>query len=671
MITITLKDGSKREYDQSLTILDIATDISPQLAKKATGGLVNGELKDLRTLITEDIFLSILTFDDELGKLPYRHTVSHILAQAVSRLFPSTKLAIGPAIEDGFYYDFDKESGSFTKEELIEIEKEMQKIIKEALPIEIFELSRPEAIALMEKNDQPYKVELINDLPEDEVLTFYKQGEFVDLCAGPHVLNTKDIKAIKLYSDKGSSGAYWRGSEKNKMLSRVYGTAFNKLADLTEYLKNKEEAEARDHNKLGRELKYFTTVGRIGQGLPLFMPKGAKVLQLLQRFVEDEEEKRGYQITKTPFMAKKDLYKMSGHWQKYRDGMFFVTNAVEELDAPEGKDPDVLVREEDIMALRPMTCPFQFHVYNAEPHSYRDLPVRLAETSNLFRNESSGEMHGIIRNRQFVISEGHIICREDQVKAEFNDALALVKFMMATLGIQDDVTYTISTHDPANTKKFLDNPALWAKSEALLREIMDEDGLVYTEDKGGAAFYGPKLDVDFRNVFGKKDTIITIQLDFLLADVFDMTYTDEQGAKARPVIIHRTSIGCYERTLAMLIEKYAGAMPTWLSPTQVAVLPLSDKYAAYANQVADELKSRGVRVFTDHRSEKIGYKIREARLERTPYIAIVGEEEEKFSSVSLRSREKGEEGAMSLEVFVDRVLEDITTKSLGAVTPQS
>ena len=669
-INITLKDGSIRSFDQPQTILEIATSLSSQLAKKVTGGLVNGELKDLRTSIDQDAHLSLLTFDDELGKLPYRHTVSHILAQAVTRLHPGTKLAIGPAIEDGFYYDFDKADGAFSKDELIAIEKEMQNIIKEAHPIEVFELSRPEALKLMADKGEDYKVELINDLPEDEALTFYQQGEFVDLCAGPHVLNTKDIKAIKLYVDKGSSGAYWRGSEKNKMLSRIYGTAFNKASDLTAFLKMKEEAEARDHNKLGRELRYFTTVGTIGQGLPLFMPKGAKVLQLLQRFVEDTEEARGYQLTKTPFMAKKDLYKMSGHWQKYRDGMFYVSNAVEELEAEADKDPDVLVREADIMALRPMTCPFQFQIYNAMQHSYRDLPIRLAETSTLFRNESSGEMHGIIRNRQFVISEGHIICREDQVKQEFNDALDLVNYMMDTLGIREDVTYTLSTHDPENTSKFLDNPAMWAKSEALLTEIMNEAGLTYTEDKGGAAFYGPKLDVDFKNVYGKKDTIITIQLDFLLADVFDMTYIDPEGNKARPVIIHRTSIGCYERTLAMLLEKYAGAMPTWLAPTQVSVLPLSEKYADYADKVSAQLKAHGIRVFTDHRAEKLGYKIREARLERSPYIAIVGEEEEKFSTVSMRSRANGDEGAISLEAFVDRVVQDITTRSLGAVTPQ-
>ena len=671
MITITLKDGSTREFDGPISIYDIATSISPQLAKKATAGLVNDELTDLRTIISENIHLSILTFDDEMGKLPYRHTVSHILAQAVKRLHPSTKLAIGPAIEDGFYYDFDKESGSFSKEELLEIEKEMQKIIKEALPIEKFELSRAEALKLMTEQNEIYKVELINDLPEDAVLTFYKQGEFTDLCAGPHVMNTKEIKAIKLYSEKGSSGAYWKGSEKNKMLSRVYGTAFNKASDLTDYLAAKEEAEARDHNKLGRELKYFTSVGMIGQGLPLFMPKGAKVLQLLQRFVEDEEEKRGYSLTKTPFMAKKDLYKMSGHWQKYRDGMFYVSNAVEELETKEDKDPDVLVREEDIMALRPMTCPFQFMIYNADAHSYRDLPIRYGETSTLFRNESSGEMHGIIRNRQFVISEGHIICREDQVKDEFNAALDLVNFIMNTLGIDGDVSYTLSTYDPNNTTKFLDNPAMWEKSQTLLAEIMDEAGLTYTEDMGGDAFYGPKLDVDFKNVFGKKDTIITIQLDFLLSDVFDMSYTDSEGNKTRPVIIHRTSIGCYERTLAMLIEKYAGAMPTWLAPTQVSVLPLSEKYADYADKVTNALKARGIRVFTDHRAEKLGYKIREARLERSPYIAIIGEEEEKFSTVSLRSREFGEEGSISLEAFVDRVIEDITTRSLGAVKPQN
>ena len=673
MITVTLKDGSKREYESGTTILAIAKSISQGLGKAAVAAHVNGKTADLTMPVESDIDLDILTFDTEYnekeksdafpGKQVFWHTSAHIMAQAIKRLYPNAKLTIGPPIDEGFYYDFDFET-PFSVEDLSAIEKEMQKIVKENLPLRKFVLPRDEAIKFVTDRGEPYKIELINSLPDDEEISFYEQGEFVDLCIGKHLPSTGLVKSFKLMS---VAGAYWRGDSNNKMLTRIYGISFPKKATLDEYLTQIEEAKKRDHNKVGRELKYFTSVDVIGQGLPLFMPKGAKVLQLLQRFVEDEEEARGYQITKTPLMAKKDLYKMSGHWQKYRDGMFYVSNAVEELETSKNdQDPDIIVREHDIMALRPMTCPFQFNVYNAEQHSYRDLPIRLAETSTLFRNESSGEMHGMLRMRQFTISEGHIICREDQVKEEFYAAFDLARFMMKTIGIENDVTYTLSTWDPTNTKKFFDAPDVWANSQKLLREIMEETKLIYTEDVGGAAFYGPKLDIDYKNVHGKKDTIITIQLDFLLPNVYDMTYVDKDGNKQRPVIIHRTSIGCYERTLAYMIERYAGAMPTWLAPTQVAVLPLSDKYQQYAENIANQLKKEGIRTKLDDRSEKVGYKIREARLERTPYILVAGEEEEKANSISVRSRELGEEGMMPIDVLVTKVLKDIQTKSLGA-----
>ena len=652
MITITLKDGVQKQFDTDVTIVDIAKSISEGLARVAVAGTVDGKVSDLRTVVDRDANINILTFDSDEGKRVFRHTASHILAQAVKRLHKGAKLAIGPAIEDGFYYDIDNDI-AFTSEQLVEIEKEMKKIVKEALDIEVFTLPRTAAIKLMEEHNEPYKVELIQELPDGEVVSFYRQGEFVDLCAGPHLMNTKYVKALKIFSEAGSSGAYWRGDEKNKMLGRIYGTAFIKNADLEAHIKQKEEAKKRDHNKLGRELKFFTTSDVIGQGLPLLMPKGSKVIQLLQRFVEDEEERRGYLLTKTPLMGKSDLYKVSGHWQHYRDGMFIIGD--------EEKDSEVL-------ALRPMTCPFQFGVYLAEQHSYRDLPLRYGETSTLFRNESSGEMHGLIRVRQFTISEGHIVCREDQVVNEFKEVLNLVNYMMQTLGIDKDVTYTLSKWDPNNKDKYVGEEALWETSQVLLREILEDTGLNFTEDEGGAAFYGPKLDIDFRNVHGKKDTIITIQLDFSLAKMFGMTYVDKDKEKKTPVCIHRTSVGCYERTLAMLIEKYAGAMPTWLSLTQVALLPISDKYADYAQSVVDKLKSNGVRVHADFRSEKLGYKIRAARLERTPYILIVGEQEAKDGTVSVRSRAKGEEGNFAVGDIIKRIREDIDTKSLESVS---
>ena len=650
MIKITLKDGIVKEYENGINILEIARDISEGLARNTVAALLNGKVVDIRDQVNEDAQLSLLTFDNEEGKKVFRHTASHILAQAVKRLHPDAKLAIGPSTDEGFYYDFDVEK-PFTAEEVTAIEKEMKKIVKENFHIERFELPRQEAILLMQEKNEPYKVQLINDLPEDAIISFYKQGEFVDLCAGAHVASTKLIKALKLTSETGSSGAYWRGSEKNKMLSRIYGTAFTKSADLEAYLLQKEEAKKRDHNKVGRELKLFTTSDVIGQGLPLLMPKGAKIIQLLQRFVEDEEEKRGYVITKTPYLAKNTLYKASGHWSHYKEGMFVLGD--EETDT-------------DIFALRPMTCPFQFTIYNAEQHSYRDLPIRYGETATLFRNESSGEMHGLIRVRQFTISEGHIACTKEQLGAEFKAVIDLIKYMMQTLGIANDISYRFSKWDPNNKDKYEGDANTWEETQNTMRDLLNELQIDFTEEDGEAAFYGPKLDIQFKNVHGKEDTIITAQIDFSLAQKFNMTYVDKDGTKKHPIVIHRTSIGCYERTLAMLIEKYAGAFPTWLAPTQVKVLPISDRYSDYAQKVIDTLKNAGIRTEADYRTEKIGYKIREARGERIPYIIIVGEKDVEANKVSVRSRAKGDEGMLDLEELKQRILQEVSTRDLSA-----
>ena len=643
MIKITLKDGSVKEFEAGVSVLDIAKSISEGLARNACCGIVNGKVVDLRNTVNEDSDLAICTFDSQEGKDTVRHSISHVLAYAVKRLYPEAKLAIGPAITDGFYYDFDVEN-SFSSEDLVKLEDEMRKIIKENPSIERFELPRAEALKLMEDANEPYKVELINDLREDEVISFYKMGDFVDLCAGPHLMSLKPVKAVKLLR---SAGAYWKGDEKNKMLSRIYGTTFLKKADLDAHLEALEEAKKRDHNKLGRELKIFTTDERIGQGLPLLMPKGAKILQLLQRWIEDEEEKRGYVLTKTPFMAKNDLYKVSGHWSHYKDGMFVLGD--EEKDA-------------EVMALRPMTCPFQFTVYNADQHSYRELPIRYGETSTLFRNEASGEMHGLIRVRQFTLAEGHIICRPDQIEEEFKGSLELIKYIMSTLGIDGDISYRFSKWDPNNTEKYINNPEAWEETQVLMKGILDHLEIDYVEAEGEAAFYGPKLDIQFKNVHGKEDTIITIQIDFALAERFDMTYIDKDGNKKRPFIIHRSSIGCYERTLAMLIEKYAGAFPTWLSPTQAIVLPISDKYNDYAESIVKDFKNVGIRITGDYRAEKIGYKIREARLERIPYILVVGEKEAANNEVAVRSRKNGEEGAIPVSELKNRLILEIANK---------
>lgn len=645
---ITLKDGSKKEYAEAKSVYEIALDISEGLARAACAGEVDGEVVDLRTIVDKDCELNILTANDEKGLAALRHTTSHVLAEAVKNLYPDAKLAIGPSIDTGFYYDFDHES--FSREELDALEKEMKKIIKKGAKIERYTMPRAEAIKFMEEKGESYKVELIQDLPEDAEISFYSQGDFVDLCAGPHLMSTKNIKAFKLIS---SSGAYWRGNEKNKMLSRIYGTAFGKKDELNVYLEQLEEAKKRDHNKLGREMELFTTVDVIGQGLPLIMPKGVIMLKELQRWIEDlEDNEWGYVRTKTPLMAKSDLYKISGHWDHYKDGMFVLGD--------EEKDKEVF-------ALRPMTCPFQYYVYKASQHSYRELPIRYGETSTLFRNEDSGEMHGLTRVRQFTISEGHLIVRPDQMVEEFKGCLALAKHCLETLGVEEDVTYHLSKWDPENKEKYIGEPEVWEETEGHIRDVLTELGIPFVEDVGEAAFYGPKVDINAKNVYGKEDTMITIQWDALLAEQFDMYFIDEKGEKVRPYIIHRTSMGCYERTLAWLTEKYAGMFPTWLCPEQVRVLPISEKYTDYAEKVQKELKANGIRSSVDGRSEKIGYKIREARLAKVPYMLVVGAKEEEDQVVSVRSRYLGDEGQKPLDEFVTAICKEIRTKEIRKI----
>lgn len=642
---ITLKDGSVREYSQGTPAIKIAAEISGKLAKNALLARYNGRLVDLSTVITEDGTLDILTADSPEVLEAYRHTTSHVMAQAVKRLFPESMLAIGPAIDRGYYYDFDA-SLSFSPDDLIHIEEEMQKIIKEDIPIERIESSREDAIKMMREANEPYKVELIEDLPQDAAITFYKQGEFQDLCLGPHLPSTGKIKAFKLMN---SSGAYWRGSEKNKMLQRIYGTAFSTKAELDDYITRLEEAKQRDHNKIGRELELFTTVDYIGQGLPIMMPKGARVLQILQRFVEDEEERRGYLLTKTPLMAKSDLYKISGHWQHYRDGMFIIGN--EEMD-------------DEVMALRPMTCPFQFQAYLNKTRSYRDLPLRYNETSTLFRNESSGEMHGLIRVRQFTISEGHLVCTPEQVEEEFKGCVDLINYMLKTLGLHEDVSYRFSKWDPANTEKYIGTPEQWDACQSLMKGILDHMELDYEEADGEAAFYGPKLDIQARNVHGKEDTIITVQIDFALAERFGMEFVDSDGIKKYPYVIHRTSIGCYERTLAMLIEKYAGAFPTWLAPVQVLIIPITDRHHDYARKLEKMFRLKGVRVEVDARSEKMGYKIREGQVQKIPYMLVVGDKEAETESVAVRKRKQGDLGTQTVAEFTAALMQEIETRQI-------
>ncbi|OKZ56125.1 MAG: threonine--tRNA ligase [Clostridiales bacterium 44_9] len=643
---ITLKDGSIKEYAEAMSAYDIARDISEGLARAACAVEINGEVKDLRTVVDSDCEMNILTAKDSEGLRTVRHTCSHVLAEAVKRLFPNVKLAIGPSIDEGFYYDF--ESEPFSREDLDNLEKEMKKIIKEGNRLEKFTLPREEAIALMKEKEEPYKVELIEDLPEDAEISFYKQGEgFTDLCAGPHLMNTKGIKAYKLIS---SSMAYWRGDSNKAQLQRIYGTAFATKDELNAYLEHLEDIKKRDHNKLGREMELFTTVDVIGQGLPLIMPKGVRMIQTLQRWIEDlEDNEWGYIRTKTPLMAKSDLYKISGHWDHYKEGMFVLGD--------ESKDKEVF-------ALRPMTCPFQYYVYKNSQHSYRELPLRYSETSTLFRNEDSGEMHGLTRVRQFTISEGHLIVRPDQMVEEFKNCIALARHCLKTLGLEEDVTYHLSKWDPENREKYIGEPEVWEETQQHMRDMMHELGIEFVEDVGEAAFYGPKIDINAKNVYGKEDTMITIQWDALLAEQFDMYYIDANGDKVRPYIIHRTSMGCYERTLAWLIEKYAGKFPTWLCPEQVRVLPISDKYEAYAKKVEAELKKNGVYVSVDARSEKIGYKIRESRLAKVPYMLVVGEKEEADGTVSVRSRFAGDEGQTTLDAFLDNIKEEIRTRVL-------
>lgn len=644
---ITLKDGSKKEYSSEKSVYDIALDISEGLARMACAAEINGEVADLRTVVDRDCELSILTANDANGLAALRHTTSHVLAEAVKRLYPEAKLAIGPSIDTGYYYDFDHEP--FSREDLDAIEKEMKRIMKEGARLEKFTLPREEAIKFMEEKGEPYKVELIQDLPEDSVISFYRQGEFTDLCAGPHLMSTRGIKAFKLIS---SSGAYWRGSEKNKMLARIYGTAFQKKEELNAYLQHLEEIKKRDHNKLGREMELFTTVDVIGQGLPLLMPKGAAIIQTMQRWIEDEEERRGYMRTKTPLMAKKDLYVISDHWGHYKDGMFVLGD--------EDKD-------DEVFALRPMTCPFQYFVYKHSQKSYRDLPCRYGETSTMFRNEESGEMHGLTRVRQFTISEGHLVVTPEQIEEEFKGCVDLAKYCLTTLGLQEDVTYRLSLWDPKNQEKYLGTEETWNEVQNMMREILNHIGIAYTEEEGEAAFYGPKLDIQAKNVYGKEDTMITIQLDMFLAERFDMTYVDRNGEKKRPYIIHRTSLGCYERTLAWLIEKYAGMFPTWLCPEQVRVLPISEKYAGYANEVIQQLRAHGIKCTVDERAEKIGYKIRETRLDKVPYMLVVGAREEEEKLVSVRSRFKGDEGQMKPDAFIQDICEEIKNKEIRKI----
>ena len=642
---VEIQNGA-HTFEDGMNALDIAKQVDKELYKAAVAAKVNGEVRSLVEPVPDGAKLEILTFSDEEGRRVFRHTASHVLAQAVKRLFPQAKLAIGPAIENGFYYDFDVET-PFTAQDLSALEKEMQRIVKKNERLERFELPREEARKFMEEKGEPYKVELIDDLPEDAVISFYRQGDFTDLCAGPHLPSTGKIKAVKLTQ---VAGAYWRGSEKNKMLQRIYGTAFDTKEALDAYVKQVEEARSRDHNKLGREMEFFTTVDYIGQGLPILLPKGARVIQLLQRWVEDEEQRRGYLLTKTPLMAKRELYKISGHWDHYLDGMFVLG------------DPNDETKE--CFALRPMTCPFQYQVFLNRMRSYRDLPMRLGETSTLFRNEDSGEMHGLIRVRQFTISEGHLILRPDQLEEEFKGCLDLANYMLDTLGLKEDCTYRFSQWDPQNPKnKYEGTPEQWETAQSTMEQILKDLGVEYTVGIDEAAFYGPKLDIQCKNVFGKEDTLITIQIDMLLAERFGMEYVDADGQKKYPYIIHRTSVGCYERTLALLIEKYAGALPVWLAPTQVKVLTITDRADAWAKEIQRELESRGMRVETDLRNEKIGFKIREAQMEKTPYMLVLGDKEVEERKAAVRSRKDGDLGAMALADVITRLEEEIRTKA--------
>lgn len=641
MIKVDLK-GSEKEFESGVSVAEVAKSIGMGLYKSACAAKVNGEVCDLRTVLNEDCKVEILTFDDKEGKKAYWHTASHIMAQAVNRLYPGTKFAIGPAVDNGFYYDMELPQ-AITNDDLAKIEAEMKKIIKEDIEIERFELPVAEALELMKGQD--YKEELIREhAAEGEHISFYKQGDFTDLCAGPHLMRTGNVKAVKLTS---ITGAYWRGDASNKMLQRLYGIAFPKQSLLEEHLTMLEEAKKRDHNKLGRELELFTTSDVIGQGLPILLPKGARIVQLLQRFVEDEEQRRGWLLTKTPFMAKSDLYKISGHWDHYKDGMFVLGD--------EEKDKEVF-------ALRPMTCPFQYQAYLNRKRSYRDLPLRYNETSTLFRNEASGEMHGLIRVRQFTISEGHLMCTPEQLEDEFRKCLELAIFMLKTLGLYEDVSYRFSQWDPNDRAKYIGMEEQWNEAQGLMERILNHLEIPYEIGIGEAAFYGPKLDIQIKNVYGKEDTLITIQIDQMLAEQFGMVYTDKDGKQKTPCIIHRTSIGCYERTLALLIEKYAGAFPLWLAPVQVKLLPIADRHLDYLYEVKKQLEDKGFRCEVDDRSEKIGYKIREAQLEKVPYMVVVGDKDIENNTISIRKRKEGDLGAMTVEQFLEKIVPDRDNK---------
>ena len=641
MIKVDLK-GSEKEFESGVSVAEVAKSIGMGLYKSACAAKVNGEVCDLRTVLNEDCKVEILTFDDKEGKKAYWHTASHIMAQAVNRLYPGTKFAIGPAVDNGFYYDMELPQ-AITNDDLAKIEAEMKKIIKEDIEIERFELPVAEALELMKGQD--YKEELIREhAAEGEHISFYKQGDFTDLCAGPHLMRTGNVKAVKLTS---ITGAYWRGDASNKMLQRLYGIAFPKQSLLEEHLTMLEEAKKRDHNKLGRELELFTTSDVIGQGLPILLPKGARIVQLLQRFVEDEEQRRGWLLTKTPFMAKSDLYKISGHWDHYKDGMFVLGD--------EEKDKEVF-------ALRPMTCPFQYQAYLNRKRSYRDLPLRYNETSTLFRNEASGEMHGLIRVRQFTISEGHLMCTPEQLEDEFRKCQELAIFMLKTLGLYEDVSYRFSQWDPNDRAKYIGTEEQWNEAQGLMERILNHLEIPYEIGIGEAAFYGPKLDIQIKNVYGKEDTLITIQIDQMLAEQFGMVYTDKDGKQKTPCIIHRTSIGCYERTLALLIEKYAGAFPLWLAPVQVKLLPIADRHLDYLYEVKKQLEDKGFRCEVDDRSEKIGYKIREAQLEKVPYMVVVGDKDIENNTISIRKRKEGDLGAMTVEQFLEKIVPDRDNK---------
>ena len=625
---------------------EIIKGIGMGLYKAACCVKINGEVCDLRTVVDSDCEFEVLTFDSKYGKDTFWHTASHLMAQAVKNLYPEAKLARGPATENGFYYDFEV-AKPFAPADLTAIEAEMKKLSKEGYELERFELPVDEALKLMEERKEDYKIELIHKHDnKGEKLSFYKQGDFVDLCAGPHIMSVAPIKAVKLLS---CTGAYWGKAEDGKQLSRIYGTAFPKASMLDEHLKALEEAKLRDHNKIGRELEYFTTVDYIGQGLPILLPKGAKVIQTLQRWIEDEEYKRGYQLTKTPYMAKRELYKISGHWDHYLDGMFVLG------------DPNDETKE--CFALRPMTCPFQYQVFLNRKRSYRDLPMRLGETSTLFRNEDSGEMHGLIRVRQFTISEGHLILRPEQLEEEFKGCLELAKYCLETVGLDEDVSYRFSQWDPNRTDKYEGTPEQWDEAQNAMKKILDDIGLDYEVGIDEAAFYGPKLDIQIKNVFGKEDTLITIQIDMLLAKKFGMEYVDKDGSMKNPYIIHRTSIGCYERTLALLIEKYAGVLPLWLAPEQARILPIKQEHVEYAQKLADELASYGMRVTVDSRDENIGPKIKASRLERIPYMLIVGDKEVETNTVTVRSRKEGELPEMPYADVVSKLTEEVRTKA--------